>query len=181
MRTRSRTALSGPSIGTGWDDGLKPTAARTSSSTARGTCPAGGEGQVAPTPPAGWNRRQDQLRLRNHHRTHPSSQGTGAVAGVLAHGCRTLWDRCVAGSGNRRPRVAEHDHTCTRRCTGRSRGQQHPAGSDIANLPDLSTGYHNYWVRTLPTRSPSVSTAMTLGTLTPDSLPLVKPGSTTGP
>lgn len=45
----------------------------------------------------------------------------------------------------------------------------------ISNLPDLSNDYHNYWVRHLPDEITFGVDDMTLGTLTPDSLP---PGAT---
>lgn len=41
----------------------------------------------------------------------------------------------------------------------------------ISNLPDLSNDYHNYWVRHLPDEITFGVDGMTLGTLTPDSLP----------
>lgn len=45
----------------------------------------------------------------------------------------------------------------------------------ISNLPDLSTDYHNYWVRHLPDEITFGVDGVALGTLTPDSLP---PGAT---
>lgn len=45
----------------------------------------------------------------------------------------------------------------------------------IGNLPDLSTGYHNFWVTHLPDKITFGVDDVTLGTLTPDSL---APGST---
>lgn len=45
----------------------------------------------------------------------------------------------------------------------------------VSNLPDLSTDYHNYWVRHLPNEITFGVDNITLGTLTPDSLP---PGAT---
>ncbi len=44
----------------------------------------------------------------------------------------------------------------------------------IGNVPDLSTGYHNYWVNHLPDSITFGVDNLTLGTLTPDSL---SPGS----
>lgn len=41
----------------------------------------------------------------------------------------------------------------------------------ISNLPDLSTDYHNYWVRHLPNEITFGVDSVTLGTMTPDSLP----------
>jgi beta-glucanase (GH16 family) len=45
----------------------------------------------------------------------------------------------------------------------------------ISNLPDLSTDYHNYWVRHLPDEITFGVDDLTLGTMTPESLP---PGAT---
>jgi beta-glucanase (GH16 family) len=45
----------------------------------------------------------------------------------------------------------------------------------VSNLPDLSTDFHNYWVRHLPDEITFGVDDQTLGTLTPDSL---APGET---
>lgn len=41
----------------------------------------------------------------------------------------------------------------------------------VSNVPDLSTDFHNYWVRHLPNSITFGVDGQTLGTLTPDSLP----------
>lgn len=126
----------------------------------------------------GLDRVQEQTQhgLRNDHRQHQSAQGQGLWPAFWLKGAdedTTAWPQSGEIDVLELPSTTTTVYsTLHGPIAGTTATQQ---AQIVSNLPDLSTGYHSFWVRHLVDEITFGVDGTTLGTLTPASL---APGST---